>query len=253
MPGHRRDHHMERVGRARAMGGGIGERADELELLDGRARPAVADDQRQRVLVLRTDMNEMDVQPIDLGHELREGVQPRLALAPVVLGRPVAGELLHELQAAPPGSHRRPSRGSGRLSSESIHRQQLGTRSSSGTSAPERPDGGVIGGPAPGDVGRGPAVVLSGIAISSHRCRGQPDGQPVDRPGPPSRLLCRHGACGPPSVVGAGPRSRPTTGQSEWTVRVDSRGPAVGRRAAASLTGRWSGRWVGPDAAGRGS
>ena len=35
-------------------------------------------------VVLRTDVNEVDVQPIDLGHELRQGVQPRLALAPVV-------------------------------------------------------------------------------------------------------------------------------------------------------------------------
>jgi hypothetical protein len=67
------------------MRGGIGERADELELLDDRAGPAVADDERQRVLVLRANVDEVDVQPIDLGHELREGVQPRLALAPVII------------------------------------------------------------------------------------------------------------------------------------------------------------------------
>jgi hypothetical protein len=34
----------------------------------------------------------MDVHPVDLGRELRQRIQPRLALAPVVPGRPVAGE-----------------------------------------------------------------------------------------------------------------------------------------------------------------
>ena len=87
---------MEGVRRARAVRGGIGERADELQLLDDRARPAVADDQRERVLVLGADVDEVDVEPVDLGDEVREGVQPRLALAPVVLGRPVAGEVLHD-------------------------------------------------------------------------------------------------------------------------------------------------------------
>src|SRR5215203_6903385 len=37
----------------------------------------------------------MDVQPIDLGDELRQGFQLRLALAPVVIRRPVACEFLH--------------------------------------------------------------------------------------------------------------------------------------------------------------
>src|SRR3712207_7045088 len=87
---------MESVLRARAVRGGIGERADDLQLLDDRAGPAVADDYRERVLVLRANVDEVDVQPVDLGDEVREGLQPRLALAPVVLGRPVASEVLHE-------------------------------------------------------------------------------------------------------------------------------------------------------------
>ena len=33
--------------------------------------------------------------PVDLGDELRQGIQPRLHLAPVVVVRPVAHELLH--------------------------------------------------------------------------------------------------------------------------------------------------------------
>jgi hypothetical protein len=53
------------------MGRGIGERMDDLQLLDDRARPPVGDDQRQRVLVRGADVEEMNVQPINLGDELR--------------------------------------------------------------------------------------------------------------------------------------------------------------------------------------
>src|SRR5918993_1276720 len=70
--------------------------SDALELLDDRSRPAVADDDRQRVLVFGAHVEEVDVQPVDLGDEIRDGVQPRLAPAPVVLGRPVASEVLHD-------------------------------------------------------------------------------------------------------------------------------------------------------------
>ena len=45
--------------------------------------------------MLRTHVNEMNVQPVDLGDELRQGVQPRLDLAPVVVRPPIARELLH--------------------------------------------------------------------------------------------------------------------------------------------------------------
>ncbi len=55
--------------------------------------------------MLRTHMDEMNVEPIDLGDELRQGVQPRLALAPVVICRPIVRELLsrrelHALRAS---------------------------------------------------------------------------------------------------------------------------------------------------------
>src|SRR3954462_6714010 len=40
-------------------------------------------------------MNEMNIEPVDLGDELRQCVQAGLDLAPVVLRRPVARELLH--------------------------------------------------------------------------------------------------------------------------------------------------------------
>ena len=39
-------------------------------------------------------MHEMDVEPVDLGLELREAIEARLALAPIVLPRPVAADVL---------------------------------------------------------------------------------------------------------------------------------------------------------------
>src|SRR6058998_3092702 len=74
---------------------GIGQRIDDLQLLDDRARPSMGDDNRQRILFFRTDVNEMDVQPIDLSDEIRIRIGLRLDLAPIVFRRPIAGELLH--------------------------------------------------------------------------------------------------------------------------------------------------------------
>ena len=69
--------------------GGIGERLDDLQHFDDRAGPAVREDHWQRVLLSRPDVDEMDVQSVDLGGELRQRVQVRLASAPVVAGGPV--------------------------------------------------------------------------------------------------------------------------------------------------------------------
>jgi hypothetical protein len=38
----------------------------------------------------------MNVQPIDLGDEVRQGVELRLAVTPVIVRLPVARQLLHE-------------------------------------------------------------------------------------------------------------------------------------------------------------
>ena len=43
-------------------------------------------------------MDEVDVQPVDFGDEVRHGVEPRLDLAPVVVGLPVAQNLLDGLE-----------------------------------------------------------------------------------------------------------------------------------------------------------
>src|SRR5215470_11304051 len=81
---HRRNHQMESVRCAPAMCRRIGQWLDDLQLLDDRAWPPVRDDEWQRILMFRTNVNEVNVEPIDLGDELREGVQSRLALAPIV-------------------------------------------------------------------------------------------------------------------------------------------------------------------------
>jgi hypothetical protein len=43
-------------------------------------------------------VDEVDVHPVDIGRELRQRVQPRLARAPVVIGSPVANERLDRRQ-----------------------------------------------------------------------------------------------------------------------------------------------------------
>jgi len=70
---YRRNHQVESVRCRRAMRRGIGQGIDNLHLLDDRAGPSVRDDERQRVVVLRTHVNEMNVQPIDFGDETAAG------------------------------------------------------------------------------------------------------------------------------------------------------------------------------------
>ena len=67
------------------MSRGIGQRLDDLQLLDDRAGPPVIDDQRQGVFVIGLDVNEVDVQTVDLGDELRQRVEPGLDLAQTLL------------------------------------------------------------------------------------------------------------------------------------------------------------------------
>ena len=52
------------------------------------------DDERQRILVFGADVNKVNVKSIDLGDELRQGIQLRLDLAPIVVCRPVLRERL---------------------------------------------------------------------------------------------------------------------------------------------------------------
>ena len=48
--------------------------------------------------MLGADVDEVDVQIVDFGDEIRYGVEPRLDLAPVVIGLPIAQNLLDGLE-----------------------------------------------------------------------------------------------------------------------------------------------------------
>src|SRR5437868_4300743 len=73
---------------------GVGKWIDNLQLLYDRTGPAVRNDERQRICMFRTNVNEMDVQPIDFSDELRQGVQSCLTLSPIVVCAPIARERL---------------------------------------------------------------------------------------------------------------------------------------------------------------
>src|SRR5439155_2492175 len=60
-----------------------------------RTRPAVRDDKWQRIWMFGTNVDEVNVHAINLGDELRQGVQFGFYLAPVVICRPIPRELLH--------------------------------------------------------------------------------------------------------------------------------------------------------------
>src|ERR687893_1809252 len=89
-----RDDHVERVGRVPAVGVRVGERVDEAEVLHHRVGPAVGEDQRRGVGLGGADVQEVDVLTVDLGSELRVGVQPRFPCSPVVAGLPVLDQVL---------------------------------------------------------------------------------------------------------------------------------------------------------------
>ncbi len=62
---------MESVGCVTAVGDGVGQRADDVHELDDGAGIPVAYYQRQRAGLGRTDVQEVDVLPVDGGDELR--------------------------------------------------------------------------------------------------------------------------------------------------------------------------------------
>ena len=68
---HRGDDYIEGIFCAPTMSRGIGQWIDDLHLLNDRPGPSVGDDERQRILMFRANVDEMNVQPIDLRDEIR--------------------------------------------------------------------------------------------------------------------------------------------------------------------------------------
>ena len=96
--GQRRADDVKRVGGVAAKRGRIGQRLDHLVEFDHRARPAMGDDQRHRFRMRRADVQEMNVEPVDLGGELRKAIEARFARAPVVFLGPIAADVLDPFQ-----------------------------------------------------------------------------------------------------------------------------------------------------------
>ena len=146
--GQRRDHEVERVRRGPAVRGGIGQRLDDLQLLDDRAGPPVRDDHRQRVLVLRPDVDEVDVEPVDLGDELRQRRSACAShLAPVVVSSPSSARAPASSPAARPGCRRR--RSPARATASPRSRRRRSASSASEAVNAKRPDAVVVVGHCP--------------------------------------------------------------------------------------------------------
>ena len=74
---------------------GVGKWSYDLQLLNDRAGPSVSDDYRKSVRILRANMDEVNVDTVDVRHELRIRIEFRLGLPPVVILCPIVGEFLH--------------------------------------------------------------------------------------------------------------------------------------------------------------
>src|SRR3954462_15064993 len=61
----------------------LAQRLDDIEELGDRSGPAVRDDQRQRVGVVGTRVNEVDLLAVDLSEEMRPPIEAILLRAPV--------------------------------------------------------------------------------------------------------------------------------------------------------------------------
>jgi hypothetical protein len=73
----------------------MGQRFDDVEEFDDRARPAMADDQWQGRRPAALLVNEVQVDTIDGGIVVREPVDRRLVPAPIEFIQPVRAKLLH--------------------------------------------------------------------------------------------------------------------------------------------------------------
>ncbi len=73
---------------------GLGQHRDDLQHLDERSRPAMGDQQRQRLWRCALDVDEMNLVSVDRRDEVWPGVQRGLAAAPVITVGPVVTERL---------------------------------------------------------------------------------------------------------------------------------------------------------------
>ncbi len=95
--GERDDNDVEGIVPSAPVSHGIGQRFHHLVELEERPWPSVNEHQRQGVWVGRRPMDEVHVQAVDPGHEVRERVETPLLLTPIELVAPIRHQLLEVL------------------------------------------------------------------------------------------------------------------------------------------------------------
>ena len=89
----RRDDHVERIGRVAAVSARVGQRTDQVDEVDDRARVTVPEDEGHRTRLRRPDVDEMDRLAVDLGRELGIAVERCLLGTPVEVRRPIPRQI----------------------------------------------------------------------------------------------------------------------------------------------------------------
>src|SRR5262249_45510463 len=69
-----RQHQVKCVLGGAAVSGRVSQRVNGLQQLDDRPWPAMRHDKRQRIIMPRPEMDEVNIDPVDLSYELRQGV-----------------------------------------------------------------------------------------------------------------------------------------------------------------------------------
>ena len=92
-PRNRRDDEVKRIGATLPVRHRIGQRPDHVEELDDRARPPMGQDQRKRVRLPRSHVQEMDALTVDRGLGWRALVEARFPPSPFVAVEPVVDEM----------------------------------------------------------------------------------------------------------------------------------------------------------------
>ena len=99
--GKRRTNDVERIRGIAAVGNWIRERFDHLLEFDDRSGPAVSHDEGLSVRLRGLHVNEVNVEPVQVSHELREAVELRFAVAPIVFLAPVLADFLNVSERDP--------------------------------------------------------------------------------------------------------------------------------------------------------
>src|SRR6266478_7748164 len=84
--GERRNYNVKGVVGFTAVSHRVHERSDDLQELEDRARPAVSKNDRQGILVFRSNVNEMNPETVNLGAKLWKPIQCPFNPTPIVVG-----------------------------------------------------------------------------------------------------------------------------------------------------------------------